>query len=143
MAGQKYISQDQAEELRNLPIATNFKKLDQNNGLGPYFRMTLGEYMKKWCKEHKKNNGDPYDLYRDGLKIYTTINPRMQLYAEQAVAQHMSYLQKQFNQQANIKSGTIWKEFSAQLELAVKQTDRWKSLKKEDINELRNIWKSN
>lgn len=54
----------------------------------------------------------------------------MQLYAEQAVAQHMSYLQKQFNQQANIKSGTIWKEFSAQLELAVKQTDRWKNLKK-------------
>ena len=135
MAGQKYISQDQADELRNLPIATNFKKLDQNNGLGPYFRMTLGEYMKKWCKEHKKNNGDPYDLYRDGLKIYTTINPRMQLYAEQAVAQHMSYLQKQFNQQANIKSGTIWKEFSAQLELAVKQTDRWKNLKKEDMEE--------
>jgi penicillin-binding protein 1A len=97
--------------------------------------MTLGEYMKKWCKEHKKNNGDPYDLYRDGLKIYTTINPRMQLYAEQAVAQHMSYLQKQFNQQANIKSGTIWKEFSAQLELAVKQTDRWKNLKKEDMEE--------
>jgi penicillin-binding protein 1A len=135
MAGQKYISQDQADELKNLPIATNFKKLDQNNGLGPYFRMTLGEYMKKWCKEHKKNNGDPYDLYRDGLKIYTTINPRMQLYAEQAVAQHMSYLQKQFNQQANIKSGTIWKEFSAQLELAVKQTDRWKNLKKEEMEE--------
>jgi len=135
MAGQKYISPAQAEELKILPIATNFKKLDQNNGLGPYFRMTLGEYMKKWCKEHKKNNGDPYDLYRDGLKIYTTINPRMQLYAEQAVAQHMSYLQKEFNQQSNIKSGTIWKEFSAQLELAVKQTDRWKNLKKEDIED--------
>jgi len=135
MAGQKYISQDQANELKNLPIATNFKKLDQNNGLGPYFRMTLGEYMKKWCKEHKKNNGDPYDLYRDGLKIYTTINPRMQLYAEEAVARHMSYLQKEFNQQANIKSGTIWKEFSAQLELAVKQTDRWKNLKKEDMED--------
>jgi penicillin-binding protein 1A len=59
----------------------------------------------------------------------------MQLYAEQAVAQHMSYLQKQFNQQANIKSGTIWKEFSAQLELAVKQTDRWKNLKKEEMEE--------
>ena len=135
MAGQKYISPVQAEELKSLPIATNFKKLDQNNGLGPYFRMTLGEYMKKWCKEHKKNNGDAYDLYRDGLKIYTTINPRMQLYAEQAVAQHMSYLQKEFNQQANIKSGTIWKEFSAQLELAVKQTDRWKNLKKEEMED--------
>ena len=82
MAGQKYITNEQAESLKHLPIATNFRKLDQNNGLGPYFRMTLGEYMKKWCKEHKKNNGDAYDLYRDGLKIYTTINPRMQLYAE-------------------------------------------------------------
>ncbi|NBY31269.1 MAG: penicillin-binding protein, partial [Actinobacteria bacterium] len=136
MAGQKYISQDQADALRQLPIATNFKKLDQNNGLGPYFRMTLGEYMKKWCKEHKKNNGDAYDLYRDGLKIYTTINPRMQLYAEEAVARHMSYLQKEFNQQSNIKSGTIWKEFSAQLELAIKQTDRWKNAKKEDMDEV-------
>ena len=135
MAGQKYITNDQAEALKNLPIATNFRKLDQNNGLGPYFRMTLGEYMKKWCKEHKKNNGDSYDLYRDGLKIYTTINPRMQLYAEQAVAQHMSYLQKEFNQQSNIKSGSIWKEFSSQLELAIKQTDRWRNMKKEDMED--------
>jgi penicillin-binding protein 1A len=98
--------------------------------------MTLGEYMKKWCKEHKKNNGDSYDLYRDGLKIYTTINPRMQLYAEEAVARHMAYLQKQFNQQANIKSGSIWKQFSEQLELAIKQTDRWKNLKKEDAEDV-------
>ena len=97
--------------------------------------MTLGEYMKKWCKEHKKNNGDAYDLYRDGLKIYTTINPRMQLYAEEAVAKHMAYLQKEFNQQNNIKSGAIWKEFSNQLELAIKQTDRWRNLKKEDMDE--------
>jgi penicillin-binding protein 1A len=135
MAGQKYISQDQAEELRNLPIATNFKKLDQNNGLGPYFRMNLGEFMKKWCKEHKKNNGDNYNLYRDGLKIYTTINPRMQYYAEEAVARHMSYLQKAFNQQNNIKNGTIWKDFNNLLELAIKQTDRWKKMKAEDIEE--------
>jgi penicillin-binding protein 1A len=135
MAGQKYITNDQAASLKNLPIATNFRKLDQNNGLGPYFRMTLGEYMKKWCKEHKKNNGDAYDLYRDGLKIYTTINPRMQMYAEEAVAKHMAYLQKEFNQQSNIKSGTIWKEFSSQLELAIKQTDRWRNLKKEDLDE--------
>jgi penicillin-binding protein 1A len=135
MAGQKYITNDQATICKNLPIATRFRKLDQNNGLGPYFRMTLGEYMKKWCKEHKKNNGDAYDLYRDGLKIYTTINPRMQLYAEEAVAKHMAYLQKEFNQQSNIKSGSIWKEFSSQLELAIKQTDRWRNMKKEDTDE--------
>ncbi|MFM2439708.1 MAG: hypothetical protein RLZ16_707, partial [Bacteroidota bacterium] len=135
MASEKYITDDQAAQLKQLPITLNYRKLDQNNGLGPYFRMTLGEYMKKWCKEHKKNNGDSYDLYRDGLKIYTTINPRMQLYAEEAVARHMAYLQKQFNQQANIKSGSIWKQFSEQLELAIKQTDRWKNLKREDAED--------
>jgi penicillin-binding protein 1A len=136
MASEKYITDDQAAQLKQLPITLNYRKLDQNNGLGPYFRMTLGEYMKKWCKEHKKNNGDSYDLYRDGLKIYTTINPRMQLYAEEAVARHMAYLQKQFNQQANIKSGSIWKQFSEQLELAIKQTDRWKNLKREEAEDI-------
>jgi len=135
MATQKYISQEQAEQLKALPVVTNFKKLDENNGLGPYFRMNLGEFMKKWCKEHKKNNGDNYNLYRDGLKIYTTINPRMQYYAEEAVARHMSYLQKAFNEQKNIKNGTVWKDFNNLLELAIKQTDRWKKMKAEDIDE--------
>lgn len=135
MASQKYITDEQAEQLKAMPVVTNFKKLDENNGLGPYFRMNLGEFMKKWCKEHKKNNGDNYNLYRDGLKIYTTINPRMQYYAEEAVARHMSYLQKAFNQQNNIKNGTIWKDFNNLLELAIKQTDRWKKMKAEDIDE--------
>ena len=135
MATQKYISQEQAEQLKALPVVTNFKKLDENNGLGPYFRMNLGEFMKKWCKEHKKNNGDNYNLYRDGLKIYTTINPRMQYYAEEAVARHMSYLQKAFNEQNNIKNGTVWKDFNNLLELAIKQTDRWKKMKAEDIDD--------
>jgi penicillin-binding protein 1A len=135
MAGEKYITNEQATQLKALPLVTNFKKLDENNGLGPYFRSYLGEYMKKWCKEHKKNNGDPYNLYRDGLKIYTTINPRMQLYAEEAVARHMAYLQREFNKQSNIKTGAVWKDFSNQLELAVKQTDRWRNLKREEMEE--------
>ncbi len=135
MAGQKYISTDQAEQLKNLPVVTNFKKLDENNGLGPYFRMNLGEFMKKWCKEHKKSNGDPYNLYKDGLKIYTTINPRMQLYAEEAVARHMAYLQKEFNQQPKLKSGEIWKDFNTQVELAIKQTDRWRNLKRDELSD--------
>ncbi|MEY3291478.1 MAG: hypothetical protein RLZZ266_503, partial [Bacteroidota bacterium] len=84
---------------------------------------------------HKKNNGDAYNLYRDGLKIYTTINPRMQLYAEEAVARHMAYLQREFNKQSNIKTGSVWKDFSSQLELAVKQTDRWRNLKRDDMEE--------
>jgi penicillin-binding protein 1A len=135
MAGQKYITNDQVEQLKKLPLVTNFKKLDENNGLGPYFRSNLGEFMKKWCKEHKKSNGDAYNLYKDGLRIYTTINPRMQLYAEEAVARHLSSLQKEFNNQPKIKSGEIWKEYNNQLESAIKQTDRWRNLKKEDLTD--------
>ncbi len=135
MAGQQYITKDQAEQLKALPLVTNYKKLDENNGLGPYFRMNLGEFMKKWCKDHKKSNGDNYNLYKDGLKIYTTINPRMQLYAEEAVAKHMAYLQKEFSQQPKIKSGEVWKEFNTQLEASIKQTDRWRNLKKEDLSD--------
>jgi penicillin-binding protein 1A len=135
MAGQKYITEDQASQLKKLPVVTNFKKLDENNGIAPYFRSNLGEFMKKWCKEHKKSNGEPYNLYKDGLKIYTTINPRMQLYAEEAVAKHMAFLQKAFNNQPKIKSGEIWREYNSQLEAAIKQTDRWRNMKKDNISD--------
>jgi penicillin-binding protein 1A len=59
----------------------------------------------------------------------------MQLYAEEAVARHMAYLQREFNKQSNIKTGSVWKDFSAQLELAIKQTDRWRNAKKEDLED--------
>lgn len=133
MVRNNYLDAQQAEILKRQPIELNYKKLDETTGLGPYFRMILGEEMKKWCKENTKNNGDQYDLYRDGLKIYTTINPRMQLYAEEAVAKHMSYMQKLFNTQENIRTGSIWKGFEANLDQAIKQTDRWKNLKREGL----------
>ena len=79
MVTKNFLTEPEAAILKKQPIQLNYKKLDENNGLGPYFRMILGEEMKKWCKENKKNNGDKYDLYRDGLKIYTTINPSMQI----------------------------------------------------------------
>jgi penicillin-binding protein 1A len=135
MASKNFLSAAEVEILKRKPIETNYKKLDENNGLGPYFRMILGEDMKKWCKEHKKNNGDSYDLYRDGLKIYTTINPRMQTYAEEAVAKQMSYNQKLLNAQDNIKNGTVWKGYENVLEAAMKQSDRWRNLKKEGLEE--------
>lgn len=123
------------DKLKLTPIALNYKKLDENAGLGPYFRMVLGEELKKWCKEHQRPDGKNYDLYRDGLRVYTTINPRMQLYAEEAVAKHMSMMQKYLNAQENIKSGKVWKGFENVLEAAVKQTDRWKNMKKEGLKD--------
>lgn len=139
MVRNNYLDAQQAEILKRQPIELNYKKLDETTGLGPYFRMILGEEMKKWCKENTKNNGDQYDLYRDGLKIYTTINPRMQLYAEEAVAKHMSYMQKLFNTQENIRTGSIWKGFETNLEQAIKQTDRWKNLKREGLTDEENL----
>ncbi len=65
--------------------------------------------LRTWCKENKKEDGEPYDLYADGLKVYTTINPRMQLYAEEAVAKHLPVLQRVLVSQRNIKSDAVWK----------------------------------
>ena len=132
------LDENVAAKLKLKPIQLNYKKLDESTGLGPYFRMILGEEMKTWCKSHKKANGDNYDLYRDGLKIYTTINPHMQLYAEEAVAKHMSYMQKVMNAQAYIKDGSVWNGYENVLKAGMKQSDRWKNLlhegwKEEDI----------
>lgn len=135
MVSKDYLNSAEAEILKRKPIDLNYKKLDESAGLGPYFRMVLGEEMKKWCKTHTKSNGDNYDLFRDGLRIYTTINPRMQQYAEEAVAKHMSYMQKLLNTQENIKTGAIWKNFEQVLESSMKQSDRWRNLKKDGFNE--------
>ncbi len=135
MANNDYITQDQANALILKPIVLNYKKLNENAGLAPYFRMVLGEEMKKWCKTHTKPNGDSYNLYMDGLKIYTTINPKMQLYAEEAVAKHMSYMQKILNSQHDIKSGSVWKGHDNVLEAAMRASDRWKNLKDDGLND--------
>ena len=135
MVRNNYLKESEAIILKSKPIELNYKKLDETTGLGPYFRMVLGEEMKRWCKENKKNNGDAYDLYRDGLKIYTTINPRMQLYAEESVAKHISYMQKLLNTQENIKNGTVWKGYENVLEQAMKQSERWKNAKKEGLSD--------
>ena len=135
MATNRYITNPEADRLKTKPIVLNYKKMDETQGLAPYFRMVLGQEMKKWCKEHTKPNGDNYDLYRDGLRIYTTLNPRMQVYAEEAVSKHMSYMQKVLNSQSNIKNGSVWKGREEILLGAMKVSERWKNLKKDGVDE--------
>lgn len=135
MVRNKFLDQAQANRLKTKPIQLNYKKMDETAGLAPYFRMVLGQEMKKWCKEHQKQNGDNYDLYRDGLRIYTTINPRMQLYAEEAVSKHISYMQKILNSQSNIRKGTVWNGREDILQAAMKASDRWKNLKRDGVDE--------
>lgn len=135
MVNSKYITQDQANALIAKPIVLNYKKLNENTGLAPYFRMVLGLDMKQWCKTHTKPNGEHYNLYLDGLKIYTTINPKMQIYAEEAVAKHMAYMQKILNTQSDIKSGSVWKGHENVLEAAMKASERWKNAKEDGLSD--------
>ncbi|HEX8676820.1 MAG TPA: transglycosylase domain-containing protein, partial [Segetibacter sp.] len=135
MVRNSFLTESVANELKLKPIALNYKKMDETAGLAPYFRMVLGQEMKKWSSKHTKQNGSNYDLYRDGLKIYTTINPRMQLYAEEAVGKHISYMQKILNSQTNIRKGTVWKGREDILQAAMKNSDRWKNLQKEGLDE--------
>lgn len=133
-----YLKESEANLLKAKPIQLNYKKLDENAGIAPYFRDVLRDEVKKWCKENKNpKTGNPYDIYKDGLKIYTTINPRMQEYAEIAVFRHMQKLQAVFNQQTNIKTGSVWKSKDGErvLENAMKQSDRWKNMKEDEVPE--------
>ncbi len=93
------ISQEQYDSLRLLPMdLTSFNRQTHADGLAPYFRMKLGEGIKGILgrEENRKPDGTKYDIYRDGLKIYTTLNTTMQEYAEEAMEEHMSSLQKKF-----------------------------------------------
>ena len=90
------ITEDQKLQLQSLPITLNFKLESHREGTATYFREYLRDYMKKWVEENKKPDGSDYDIYKDGLKIYTTIDSRMQAYAEEAVAAHMANMQEEF-----------------------------------------------
>ncbi len=138
MVRNNYLSESEANDIKPKPIQLKYKKLNENAGIAPYFRDVLRDEVKKWCKENKNPKTDePYDIYKDGLKIYTTINPRMQEYAEIAVFRHMQNLQKVFSNQSNIKNGTIWNSAEGKrlLESEMKQTDRWKSLLEEGLSD--------
>ncbi len=86
-----YINQQTYDSVSLLPLGVSkYGMLDHNRGLATYFREYLRQWMKKWCANHYKASGKPYNLYTDGLQIFTTINSRMQKYAEEAVREHLA-----------------------------------------------------
>lgn len=91
-----HIEESAKKMLEKKPIVLNFHPESHLDGIATYFREYLRDYMKAWVKENKKPNGDEYDIYGDGLKIYTTIDSKIQEHAEEAVAAHMKNLQEEF-----------------------------------------------
>ena len=166
----KHLTEAETDSLKALPLTLDFKRVDHKEGLAPYYREHLrkiltakkpskSEYASwqrqlyednKWAWENnplygffeknKKADGSKYDLYTDGLKIYTTLDSRMQQYAEEAVNEHMKTLQQQFFRE---KRGRSYAPFARNLSSgevnnimknAIGQTERYRKLKKAGAN---------
>lgn len=122
-----FLSPVQADTIKLRPLGLEYSVENHNQGLAPYFRSVLKDFLHSWTRE----NG--YDLYEDGLKIYTTIDSRMQAHAEEAVLAHMTDLQKKFNEEW--KGQNPWideknREMKGYIEDEIKKTDFYRSLAK-------------
>ncbi|MEO7313350.1 MAG: transglycosylase domain-containing protein [Chitinophagaceae bacterium] len=134
-----FIPKAEAANLRLMPIRLNFKKLDQSQGIAPYFRENvLKDEVRKLLKDKTKPNGKSYDIYRDGLRIYTTINPKIQQYGEEAMAKNVAIQQPRQNGSNSYRGPALWKEYASKLEIYIKQTDRWKNQQEDSMSDADN-----
>jgi penicillin-binding protein 1A len=133
MASEGYITDGQAKESQAKPLGIDFHPVDHNEGLAPYFRQELYTRVKNLLTERgilKPDGVTPYDLYRDGLKIYTTIDSHMQAYAEEAQREYMRDLQNQFNMQwKGVKLSETIKNYDLLVQSGMTSSDRYKELK--------------
>jgi penicillin-binding protein 1A len=160
MAKYGYISPAVADSVMKLPIEVVFRLEDHNSGMATYLRQYLTTIMRRpepdrtkyvrqesyddarwewdnnplygWCNKNRKPDGAPYDVYRDGLKIYTTVNSRMQKYAEEALAEHLSKdVQPDFRRRARWLKNPPYsddltkKEVDDLIMASLKQSDRY------------------
>ena len=126
---------EEKDSLSLLNLEIKFTPESHREGLATYFRAYLQDFMKKWTKKNYKSDGSTYNLYRDGLKIYTTIDSRLQTIGEQSVSEHMKNLQKEFFNQnteeinptapfLNLREG----EIDTLLERTARRSERWRKM---------------
>ena len=137
MVRNKHLDEATKKILEAKPIVLHFQPESHKEGMATYFREFLREYMKNWVKENKKPDGTDYDIYSDGLKIYTTIDSKMQEHAEEAVAAHMKNLQKEFFAQSKDNKNAPFLSISEIetkriFDKAMKSSDRWRMMKEND-----------
>ena len=161
-----YLSEEELAQYKEKELALNFHRTDHKDGTAPYFREFLRQYMmakrpekskypswnKKqyvldslawetdplygWCNKNLKKNGEPYNVYTDGLKVYTTLDSRMQQYAEESVYGHVAkYLQPIFTKENRSKPNAPFTEQLTAAEVrkimqrAVNQSERYRAMK--------------
>ena len=127
-------------QLEKKPIILKFHPESHLDGTATYFREYLRDYLKNWCKDHKKPDGEEYDIYSDGLKIYTTIDSKIQEHAEEAVQAHMKNLQEEFFiQQKQNKNAPFVNITDAETDRIIKQamknSERWRILKEQEMSD--------
>ena len=144
LAKYDYIDDDWRDSLQALPITLRYYPETHQQGPAAYFREYLRAYLKDWAskEENKKPDGTSYDIYRDGLRVFTTIDSRMQRYAEEAVSEHMPRLQKQFSLQNTpernptapfVELSKI--EVQDLMNTSMRRSERWRVLKRNGLKE--------
>ena len=131
MAKNKYISENEKDSLQEIPLELNYTPQSHRQGLATYFRSYLRGFMKDWTDNNLKSDGSKYNLYSDGLKIYTTINSKMQKYAEESVTEHMKNLQKEFFIQNDTLSTAPFRDLDEDEEESImkrtmRRSERWR-----------------
>ena len=162
-----YIDEATRDSIAALPLELHYRSVDHKQGIAPYFREYLrgvltakepkeSDYSEwnqlqykldswQWennplfgfCEKNRKADGSKYDIYQDGLKIYTTIDSRMQKYAEEAVSEHMQAQQKAFFRELKKKKNAPFSKSLTQAEIdgimnrSIRQTDRWRNMKRD------------
>ena len=136
MLRNEMLSQKEVDSLQQLPLKIQFNPQSHREGLATYFRAYLRQFMLNWIEENPKPDGEKYNLYLDGLTIYTTLDSRMQTYAENAVREHMSNLQDAFFEQNTARWNPTApfldlteKEIERLMEQAMRRSERWRKMR--------------
>ena len=136
MKKNKLLDESIIDSLKALPLEITYTPQSHREGLATYFRAYLQEFMKDWAKDNTKEDGSKYNLYLDGLKIYTTINHEMQGYAEESVKAHMANLQREFFNQntpeLNPTAPFLDLESEDSIKIfknAMKRSERWRKMR--------------
>ena len=147
MAKNKYISENEKDSLQKIPLELNYTPQSHRQGLATYFRSYLRGFMKDWTDNNLKSDGSKYNLYSDGLKIYTTINSKMQKYAEESVTEHMKNLQKEFFIQNDTLSTAPFRDLDEDEEESImkrtmRRSERWRKarLSGKSVDEIEEIF---
>ena len=129
------LTDSERDSLQNLPLQIRFTPESHREGTATYFRAYLHNFIKSWVKENKKPDGTKYNIYADGLRIYTTIDSRLQILAENALKAHMKNLQKEFTFQNTTERNPTApflnlreSEIDMLMRRAAKRSNRWRNM---------------